>query len=81
MTVASNTETRLSRELWAHRMTQADLARKASIDPASVSRIVRGIEPAYPNRCKRIAAAIGWEGDPAELFEEVEREGVGADGR
>lgn len=57
--------------LWRKRMTQADLARRTGIDPASVSRIVRGVEPAYPRRGRRIADALGWEGDPSELFEEV----------
>ena len=25
----------------------------------------------YPNQAKRLADALGWRGDPAELFEEV----------
>ncbi|WP_297150925.1 helix-turn-helix transcriptional regulator [uncultured Ellagibacter sp.] len=64
-------ETMLRLVLWRKRMTQADLARRTGIDPASVSRIVRGVEPAYPRRGRRIADALGWEGDPSELFEEV----------
>lgn len=64
-------ETMLRLVLWRKRMTQADLARRTGIDPASVSRIVRGVEPAYTRRGKRIADALGWEGDPAKLFEEV----------
>lgn len=61
-------ETMLRLVLWRKRMTQADLARRTGIDPASVSRIVRGVEPAYTRRGKRIADALGWEGDPAKLF-------------
>ena len=34
-------ETMLRLVLWRKRMTQADLARRTGIDPASVSRIVR----------------------------------------
>ena len=64
-------ETMLRLVLWRKRMTQADLAQRTGIDPASVSRIVRGVEPAYPKRGKRIADALGWAGDPSELFEEV----------
>lgn len=48
-------ETMLRLVLWRKRMTQADLARRTGIDPASVSRIVRGVEPAYPRRGRRIA--------------------------
>lgn len=52
-------------------LSQSKAARLANVNDSSMSRIVRGIEPAYPKRGKRIAEALGWEGDPAELFEEV----------
>lgn len=71
ISMTERNETMLRLVLWRKRMTQADLARRTGIDPASVSRIVRGVEPAYPRRGKRIADALGWEGDPAKLFEEV----------
>ncbi|MEG0323277.1 MAG: helix-turn-helix transcriptional regulator [Raoultibacter sp.] len=64
-------ELRISRELWLNRMSQAECARRAGVQPSSMSRIVRGLEPAYPNRGQRIADALGWQGDPAALFEEV----------
>ena len=35
-----------------------------------MSRIEKGIEPAYPKRGKKIADALGWEGEPSELFED-----------
>lgn len=44
----------------------------ADVHTSSMSRIERGLEPAFPHRGKRIADALGWEGDPMELFEEVE---------
>lgn len=53
-------------------ISQAKAARMSDVNESSMSRIVRGIEPAYPKRAKRIAAALGWEGDPAELFKEIE---------
>ena len=62
---------RIERELKARKLTQAKLARKADVNESSMSRIVRGVEPAYSGRGQRIADALGWEGDPAELFEEV----------
>lgn len=52
-------------------VSQAKLARLAGVNQTSLSRIENGREPAYPRRGKRIADALGWEGDPAKLFEEV----------
>ncbi len=52
-------------------ISQAKLARLAGVNQTSISRIERGKEPPYPNRGKRIADALGWEGDPSELFKEV----------
>lgn len=52
-------------------ISQAKLARLAGVNQTSISRIERGKEPAYSKRGKRIADALGWEGDPAELSEEV----------
>lgn len=57
-------------------MSQAALARATGANPSSISRIESGKEPPYPLRARRIADALGWEGDPMALFEEVEdREG------
>lgn len=53
-------------------MSQAKLARTAGVNQSCMSRIENGKEPPYPHRGKRIADALGWEGDPAELFEEVD---------
>ena len=52
-------------------MSQAKLARVADVNQSCMSRIENGKEPPYPVRGKRIADALGWKGDPAELFEEV----------
>ena len=52
--------------------TQAEIARATGIGEPTVSRIVRGLEPAYPGRGQAIATAIGWQGDWRELFEEIE---------
>ena len=52
-------------------MSQAKLAWAADVNQSCMSRIENGKEPPYPMRGKRIADALGWKGDPAELFEEV----------
>lgn len=53
-------------------LSQAALARKIGANPSSISRIEAGKEPPWPLRARRIADALGWEGDPMELFDEVE---------
>ena len=63
---------RIDGELRARGLTKAKLARLADVNETSMSRICRGVEPAYPKRGQRIADALGWEGDWRELFEEVE---------
>ena len=52
-------------------ISQAKLARLADVNASSMNRIERGKEPAYPRRGQKIADALGWTGDPMELFEEV----------
>ena len=52
-------------------LSQSKLARLADANQTAMSRIERGLEPAYPMRAQRIAEALGWRGDPMELFEEA----------
>lgn len=63
---------RLKLELLRRDMSQRELAERAHVNEASISRICRGKEPAYTKRGERIAAALGWTGDPEGLFEEVD---------
>ena len=63
---------RIQHELEQLRLSQAKLSRMADVNQVSMSRIVNGLEPAFPNRAKRMADAIGWDGDPMDLFAEVE---------
>ena len=63
---------RIEQELKARGLSQAKAARMCDVNESSMSRIVRGVEPPYPKRGQRIAEALGWEGDPAELFAEIE---------
>lgn len=53
-------------------LKQTEFAVLANVNEAALSRIINGKEPAYPKRGKRIADAVGWEGDPSELFEPLE---------
>lgn len=55
-------------------ITQREAADLCGITPQAFSRIANGQEPAYSKRGKRIADALGWKGDPAELFEPIEIE-------
>ena len=63
---------RIRKFLGEHCLSQAEGARRCGLKPQAFSRIVNGVEPAYPKRGQRIADALGWEGDWRELFEEVE---------
>ena len=57
-------------------VSQAKAARLSDVNETSMSRIVRGVEPPYPHRGQRIADALGWQGDPAELFAEIDEGGA-----
>lgn len=52
-------------------LSQAKLARIADVNASSLNRIEKGKEPLYPIRGRRIAAALGWDGNPDALLEEV----------
>lgn len=62
---------RLKYERERQGLSQNKLSHMADVNATSLSRIERGLEPPYPNRGKRIADALGWKGDPSELFEEM----------
>lgn len=67
---------RIKYELIHRGISQTEFAKAVGLKPQAVSRIVNGLEPPYSKRGKRIAAALGWEGDPAELFQEVDIQAV-----
>lgn len=67
---------RIKQVLIEKHMSQAECARLASVNQTSLSRIVRGKEPPFRHRGKRIADALGWEGEVSELFEEVSENGA-----
>lgn len=55
------------------KLSRSALARLAEMSPATVSQIESGyIGRPYPIQLSKLAAALNWKGDPAELLEEVD---------
>ena len=52
-------------------MNRSQLARAASMQAGTITWIETGRFVPYASQLKKIADALGWEGDPSELFEEV----------
>ena len=53
-------------------LSQRALGERARVDASYICNAEsRGLK-LYPSQEERIAEALGWEGDPAELFEESE---------
>lgn len=55
-------------------LSQRKLGRacQPEVDPSYISQAERQGLHLYPGQAQRIAAALGYEGDPAGLFEAVE---------
>ena len=65
---------RIERDYFLPRVSVVSVAKKAGIDPATLSRIVHGKQkPSLwaGGSGERIADALGYEGPLRELFEEV----------
>ena len=58
--------------MYENEIKNVDLAERLGIKPQAISRIVNGLEPAYPKRGQRIADALKWERPWQELFEPIE---------
>lgn len=52
-------------------MSRAALARVAEMHPATVGQIESGRLRPYPSQLAKVAAALGWEGEPEGLLEEI----------
>lgn len=63
---------RIAKELADQGKTRADVARATGMHPSTVGQIVAGRMKPYPGQAAKIADALGWKGDIAELFEEVD---------
>lgn len=53
-------------------ITKSELARRANMQASVIGWIESGRFIPYESQLNKIAAALGWEGDPHELLEEVE---------
>ena len=62
---------RIKRILFERGITQREIADKAGIDRAAMSELVNGKRFPYHGWAVRIAEAMGWKGDPEDLFAEV----------
>ena len=61
---------RITRERMQMKMSQAALARRAEIHPTTISLIESGRMQPYPSQAEKLANALCWQGNPAELFED-----------
>ena len=64
---------RLTEFRQSQRLSKSALARKASMHVSSVCQIENGCLYPYPGQAKKLAKALGWEGDPSELFRDSEK--------
>lgn len=59
-------------------LSKSALARKAGMHPSSVCQIENKRLAAYPGQAAKLSSALGWQGDPADLFKEVEEDAAAA---
>lgn len=62
---------RMKRERLLKGYSGAELARRAQMNPSSVSQIENKKLSPYPSQVEKLVKALDWQGDPTELFEEV----------
>lgn len=60
--------TKISREKG---LSQSELARISNINRTVLSDVENGRRLPYPKMREKVAEALGWMGDPEQLFEEV----------
>ena len=53
-------------------LTKAELARRAKMDPGMIGWIERGRFIPYPSQLEKIAAALDYKGDPANIAREID---------
>ena len=52
-------------------MTNADIHRATGLDQSTISKIMNGRSRPYPVQAKKIALALGYDGNFEDLFKEV----------
>ena len=68
---------RLTQEREAVGWSRAELARQANMNAGTIGHIESGRLRPYPGQLSKIAAALGFAGDPATLLDEVPDEHAG----
>lgn len=63
---------RMTKQRETQEWSKSELARRAVMNPGAISQIESGRLIPYPSQLTKIAAALGWEGAPEELLEEVQ---------
>jgi len=64
----------LTRERETRGWSKSELGRQARLHPARVGQGENGRAVLYDVELARLAAALGWTGDPAALLEDVDHE-------
>lgn len=59
-------------------LSQRGLGKAARVDASYICNAEKRGMSLYPSQAVRLADALGWKGDPMELFEEVEDRECGA---
>lgn len=54
------------------KLSQRALGERAKVNASYICNAESRGMILYPNQAERVASALGWDGDPMELFEEVE---------
>ena len=54
-----------------HDMSNADIHRATGLDQSTISKIMNGRSRPYPVQAKKIALALGYDGNFEDLFKEV----------
>lgn len=67
--------TRLKAEREARGLSIAELARLAWVNASELSKVERGRVTPYEKQARRIADAVGWDGELKELFEPTDGRG------
>lgn len=68
---AMTTRIVLTREREAQGMSRSELARRAALNASTVGQIEAGRFIPYPGQLAKLAAALGYEGDPKTLLDEA----------
>jgi len=64
----------ITRERESRGWSRAELSRRANMNAATIGQLEAGRLVPYAVQLEKIAAALGWSGDPHALLEDVDHE-------